>query len=191
MNMELNEIKLLLAKFYEGSTSLEEEHSLRDYFRDNTVPEELATDRELFMYSLNEAKLVPMNSGLEKKLEHWIDLQDAGEKKTRHIQLWYKVASVAAGIAILVVCYLFIVKQDNEIKPKDTYTDPQIAYAQVKQTLLYISEKLNKGTKPLNQMSKLNQGMEHFSSFSSFGSGLKQLEMSSYYDQTSNENNKN
>jgi len=192
--MELNEIKTLLGKFYEGFTSLEEEQTLRDYFRNQTVPEEFGADRELFLFSLTEAKVIPMNPGLEKKLEHLIDLQQSGETRSKHIQLWYKVASIAAGLAILVVCYLFINKQrtDTEHRTKDTYTDPQIAYAQVKQTLLYISEKLNQGTKPLNQMSKLNQGMEHFSSFSSFGSGLKQLDMvSRYYDQSNVENNKN
>jgi hypothetical protein len=190
--MELNKVKVLLEKYYEGSTSLEEEKKLRDYFRNYTVPEELACDKELFLFSSGETETIPMSAGLEQKLEQLIDRQHKGETKTKQIQLWYKVASIAAGLAILLVCYLFISKEGHENKMKDTYTDPQIAYAQVKQTLLYISETLNKGTKPLSQVSKLNQGMEQFSTFSSFGSGLKQLDMvSKYYDQTNNENNKN
>jgi len=104
------------------------------------------------------------------------------------VWLGYTLASIAAGFAILVVCYLFISKQVNENKIKDTYSNPQLAYAEMKRTLLYLSEKLNKGTKPLSQVGKLNQGMETFSSFSSFGSGLKQLELvSKYYDQPNNE----
>ena len=190
--MELKIIKVLLEKFYEGSTSLEEEKNLRDYFRNSSVPDELACDKELFLFSSGETETIPVSSGLEQKLELLIDRQDKVETKTKQIRLWYKIASVAAGLAILLVCYLFISKEGQVNKMKDTYTDPQIAYAQVKQTLLYISETLNKGTKPLAQVSKLNQGMEQFSSFSSFGSGLKQLDMvSKYYDQTNNENNKN
>jgi hypothetical protein len=190
--MELKEIKILLEKYYEGETSLEEEKILKVYFRNYEVPDELASDRVLFLHALDESERIPMSSGLQQKLEQWINHQDKGEASAKQIRLWYKVASVAAGIAIIFVCYLFISKEGHQNKTKDTYTDPQIAYAQVKQTLLYISEQLNKGTKPLSQVSKLNTGMEQFSTFSSFGSGLKQLDMvSKYYDQTYNENNKN
>jgi len=190
--MELEKVKILLEKYYEGSTSLEEDTILRNYFRNHKVPDELVFDKELFFFTSGEAETLPMSTGLQQKLEQMIDRQEDGESSAQKVRLWYKIASIAAGIAIVFVSYLFISKEGHENKPKDTYTNPQIAYAQVKQTLMYISEKLNKGTKPLSQVSKLNQGMEQFSTFSSFGSGLKQLDMvSKYYDQANNENNKN
>jgi hypothetical protein len=186
--MELNEIKILLEKFYEGLTSLEEERILRDYFRNQSVPEELISDKDLFLFTDSEKEIVPSSQNLERKLENWIDHQGRSIKRNKYVQLGYTVASIAAGLAILVVCYLFISKEGNKNKIKDTYSDPQLAYAEVQRTLLYISEKLNKGTKPLTNVGKLNQGMKEFSSFSSFGSGLKQLELvSKYYDQPNNE----
>lgn len=185
--MELNEIKILLEKYYEGLTSIEEEYALRNFFAQQNVPDEMASDRELFSHLDTESKIIPVSSQLPDKLESWIDRRNKNEQKTRYIRLGYKLASIAAGIAILVVCYLFVNQNQKKLVSEDTYSDPQLAYAEVKRTLLYISEKLNKGTKPLSNVSRLNRGVEELSSFSSFGSGLKQLELvSKYYEQTNN-----
>jgi hypothetical protein len=189
--MELNEIKTLLEKYYDGLTSSEEDQALRNIFCRQRVPDELAADREFFLYLDSQKKIVPMNRGLQKKLASQIDSWNKKERRVRYIHLGYKFASIAAVIAILIVSYLIIKPPENKhvitVYEKDTYADPKLAYAEVKRTLLYISEKLNKGTKPLSHVSRLNEAMEEFSSFSSFGSGLKQLELiSKYYDQTDN-----
>ena len=53
--MELNKIKQLLGKYYEGITSVEEDQFLKDYFQNDSVPAELEADRELFSYTASEA----------------------------------------------------------------------------------------------------------------------------------------
>jgi len=45
MKMDINIIKRLLEKFYEGETSLEEEAILSDYFNNEDIPEELQNIR--------------------------------------------------------------------------------------------------------------------------------------------------
>jgi hypothetical protein len=188
--MELNEIKKLLEKYYEGSTSLEEENQLKKYFQNNEVPDELQADRELFAYVQKESSAFAISVGLEEKLAGWVDSQEQKEGKYRRMFFYLKIASIAAGIAIMIISYIAIDRFNSKKLANDTYKDPQLAYAEVKRTLLYISEQLNRGTRPLASVSKINEGMQGLSAFSSFGSGLKELELvSKYYDESNTENN--
>ena len=85
--MELNEIKILLEKFYEGLTSLEEERILRDYFRNQSVPEELISDKDLFLFTDSEKEIVPSSQNLERKLENWIDHQGRSIKRNKKSEI--------------------------------------------------------------------------------------------------------
>lgn len=188
--MEPNEIMKLLENYYEGSASLQEEQQLRNYFQKNEVPDELSADKKLFAFIHSETSSVPMSVGLEEKLSGWVDRQNQKEGKSKRLLFTLKMASIAAGVAIMVISYIAIDQYSKKTLSKDTFDDPQIAYAEVKKTLLYISEQLNRGTRPLTAVSKINEGMDGMSAFSSFGSGLKELELvSKYYDESKNENN--
>lgn len=48
-NMTIEQIKSLLARFYEGQTTPEEERLLADFFRREDVPEDLQQDKQLFL----------------------------------------------------------------------------------------------------------------------------------------------
>jgi hypothetical protein len=190
--MELKEIKRLLDKYYDGDTSLEEEHLLRDFFRNSEVPEDMFIDKELFVQMEREQNKIPENKELTHSLHQIIDLQVKRENKIKRLNLFYKVSSVAAGIAIIVISYLAVVQNNKKTLENDTYQDPKVAYEQVKRTLLYISQNLNHGTETLNQVSRINEGMMEFSTFSSFSSGLKDLELiGKYYNEQNDTHSKN
>jgi len=188
--MEPNEIRKLLEKYYEGLTSVEEQKHLRQFFQNKDVPDEFLADRELFAYLDKEVSSSPESIGLEDRLSEWVDHQQEKEEKSQRSIVFLKLSSIAASLALLFVGYMVT---DHYIKKKqvrDTFSDPQLAYAEVKRTLFYISEQLNRGTQPLSHMSKINEGMNGMSTFSSFGSGLKELELvSKYYDESNSENN--
>jgi len=191
----MEQIKQLLGKYYDGNTSKEEEQFLKDYFRYSSVPAELDTDKELFLYTASENNAVPLNSQFEQKLSNWIDEQGENEKKTRRLFWSYRIAGIAATFAIIVVCYLTLFQSKTNVpialKDKDTYDNPQLAYAEAKRALLYISQQLNKGTAPLSQVGKLNTGMNKLSSISSLNDGFEQLELvSKYYNTSKTENDK-
>jgi hypothetical protein len=190
MDMEPNKIKQLLEKYYEGITSIEEDQVLKDYFQNQSVPSELETDKELFTYTSLEAKTLPIGSQLEQKLIKWIDNQESDEKKIRRLSWGYRISGIVATAAVVLICYLTIFKPKKEIMFKDTYDNPQVAYAEAKKALLYISKQLNKGTKPLSQVGKLNAEMDKLSSISSLNDGLTQLELISKYSKSQTENNK-
>lgn len=182
--MELNKIRQLLEKYYEGDTSPAEESLLIDYFRNNVVPDDLKTDQELFRYVLAERTAEPTSNNLEDRLVTLIDNEANKEKRRAKTFLLYKISSVAAGIAIMAIMYLTIFNKNEKPTTADTYQDPRMAYEEVKRTLLYISQNLNHGTDQLSHVSKLNQGFNGLSAFSSFNSGMKDLELvSKYYNE--------
>jgi len=191
--MELNEIKKLLEKYYEGVSSLEEEQLLKDIFRYRPVPAELEADKELFLYMASHTSAFPIDSQLEQKLTNWIDQQDNKGHRSVKIIGMYRMVGIAASFAILIICYLTFFQPKDKVAIKDTYKDPTVAYAQAKRTLLYVSQQLNKGTAPLGQVNKLNQlnkGINRLSSLSSLNNGIEQLQLvSKYYDTSKKENN--
>jgi hypothetical protein len=182
--MELNEIKKLLEKYYDGDSSTEEDNLLMQFFRNNTVPDDLKTDQELFLHAYNQKITVPTSMGLEDKLIGIIDREAKKENKRAKTFFLYKISSIAAGIAIVVIIYLAIQTKSSNNALADSYNDPKLAYEQMKRTLLYISQNLNHGTEKLQHVSKINQGFSGLSAFSSFNSGLKDLELvSKYYNE--------
>lgn len=85
-------------------------------------------------------------SGLEKKVEDALLASMMIEQAQRKRTLWRKPISyalvpglVALGLALTVLL------QPPEDKLIDTYGNPQLAYAEVEKTLIYISSCINKG----------------------------------------------
>ncbi len=85
-------------------------------------------------------------SGLEKKVEDALLASMMIEQAQRKRTLWRKPISyalvpglVALGLALAVLL------QPPEDKLIDTYDNPQLAYAEVEKTLVYISSCINKG----------------------------------------------
>jgi hypothetical protein len=182
--MELQEIKKLLDKYYNGETTLDEENHLREFFKNSTVPHDLHAEREFFIQLDQEQQDVPENNKLSLKLHQTIDSQVKRENKTRYLNYFYKISSVAAGIAIIAVSYMVVVQNNKKNNVADTYQDPKIAYEQVKKTLMYVSQNMNYGTQSLSQVSKLDKAMTDFSTLASFNSGIKNLELiGKYYNQ--------
>ena len=52
-NMDIEQIKLLLSRFYEGQTTPDEERQLAAYFRCEDIPEELQEDKQLLLMLAN------------------------------------------------------------------------------------------------------------------------------------------
>lgn len=149
-NNDLQYIKGLIDAFYEGTTSLEEEKALREYFLEERIPKELEPDRKIFLelYSREEEN-TPVS--LEQKLNSLIDQLEAGEKK-RIVSINSKpngikwITSIAASILIVlsIGVYYHFNKEDGQIMA-DTYTNPEDAYEETEKALLFVSAKLNKG----------------------------------------------
>jgi hypothetical protein len=186
--MDLKRIELLLQRFYSGESTIEEEKELKDFFTTNDVPRHMWAEQELFTYYHVGGKDEKPDKELEKKIINVIKgaEQEGAKRFAKRKKILYMVSSAAAVAAILIVSYFAFIFNPSM---QDTYDNPEIAYLQAKETLLFVSSKLNKGTEDLQSLSKFDKATTQLSNiskigygtrsmyaFSLFGSGIKELE---------------
>lgn len=179
--MDLKKAEVLIEKYYNGETSPEEELQLREFFRTaENIPEHLMPEKELFSLYLKAAdEEVPIH-GYIKNLERVIDSRSVTSPGTRK-SIIYRISGIAAGIALLLTSYFLLVNKpftdDRRQALKDTYENPQLAYEETQKVLLYISQKMNKGTAPLSNVSKLNKPVQNIQNLKKLKTGMNQLQM--------------
>lgn len=101
------EIKKLIEAYFNGETTLLDEDELRNYFTTGTVAHELEKYRAIFGYFSNERD--------KPKTEPKDDLimnTNAVKKTKRHV-IGYTIASIAAGIALLITIMLTTKQSDK------------------------------------------------------------------------------
>ena len=81
----VNDIRLMLERFYRGETSLEEEQRLRDWFASASVPEDLIPDQELFRSLEMATETVDVPADLDQKIIAGIDQAERRATRTRRI----------------------------------------------------------------------------------------------------------
>ena len=139
------QIENLLNKYWEAETSVEEERELRQYFE---LHPELADANVAYFLMLSkerdiEAPFIP-------------ELPEATVVRP----MWKRYASIAAAVALLITAGTVISKYTTvgpETNTASTHIvdDPDEAYAQAKQALLLVSQKMNKST--VNASSKVEK----------------------------------
>jgi len=199
--MDLQKIKKLLRKYYNGETSLEQEEVLRTFFASRNVPGHLEAEKKMFTYYYDPFKDEAANPALEGKILDAIRIEGSRYSIQPVKKRLYLFTSVAASFLILLGSY-FLITGKNGIgfslkKYEDTYESPELAYLETKKTLLLISEKFNRGTKELqtlsifdrvakelNNISKVRYATESLYTFSLFGTGVRGLENLSKFEKT-------
>jgi hypothetical protein len=155
--MDYNKIKILLDKYFEGETSLEEEALLETYFGQPDIATELQKYQPLFRY-LEEEKTIDLTVDLEEKvIGQLTDKEniDGGDIKKKHIKRWIAPwFKIAAAILLMIGGYTIYLQQQriepvapaiDKFAAYDAMTE-QEAYERTKAALMLISNKLNKGT---------------------------------------------
>ena len=182
---DLNRIEALLERYYNGETSTAEECMLRDFFEAGDVPEHLIADTELFgFFRIQQEGELP--GDLQSRLEGMID--EKSERSIPAFSKWryYWISGAAAVILIMMALFL-----DSQIKKRpslqatgDTFEDPYLAYAEAKRVLYFVSDKMNTGRKPLQNLEKLESGKQFVQPVFSIGTGLQKLEYFSTIEKT-------
>ena len=139
--MEIKTIKVLLKKYLEGKTSLDEEFVLRNYFNhEQNLPEEWIHYRQFFTYfekSKNESfSISKINSYNNKKI--WI--------------------RVAASIALLICIYLidFFETQPRVLEQQEA----EFAFQQFQTHMKNISTHLNSGAQKVSYLDYWNKSTQ-------------------------------
>jgi hypothetical protein len=161
--MTTEELNRLLGKYYDGESTKEEESALRLFFLENDVPEGYDAEKEIFSYYRYAAEVPEPSSDFESRILAGIDENESTNRSVRLRKLFLPVISIAAGLLIMAGSYFFFI-HNNE--PRNTYTDPEIAYAETMKILMDVSAQLNRGTKALEPVSKMSDvATKSFSAF--------------------------
>lgn len=147
MSMDYKHIERLLERYWECRTSPQEEAVLRAFFASDEVPSHLLPDRDLFLYQLVQQE-VGIGEGFEERMLQQIN---APAVKARRITLFSKIlplcraAAVVFGILFLsnAIQRSFSVGEIREYDT-DTFDDPAVAYEEVTNVLMMLSEEINK-----------------------------------------------
>ena len=161
--MESQKINILLQKYFEAETTLEEENELITYFSSEDVEESLKM--YVPMFSGMKELSVEEHAQLGDDLMNFI-LESEHKEKLHYRWMWQIVTGIAASVILVMLAVNFYSSQNQW---KDTFSDPKKAYAEASKTLNYVSEKYNKGLAQLRPIGKIE------SAANPFNSGMKTL----------------
>ena len=159
--MDLNRVKILLERYWNCVSTVEEENELKLLFNSNDVPDELKESAALFKY-FEQQKQATLNEKFNEEIIEKIKLQQSPTviKINRGLQNYMRVA--AAILVILGASFIFRMEFWQGEKPKlllveDTFQTPEEAYAETKKAFMLIAEKMNSGRKQAQKISIMNK----------------------------------
>ena len=138
----------MLAQYYDGLTTEEEENTLRTYFNGNDIDASLK-DESIFFTALQSSEC-PTPAGMEERLSRqinqWNTLEVTNRRAIRHINLSW-VVGIAASLLLLFAAWAIVYQNENKSPQteQDTYTNAKDAYAETSKALMKFSKTLNKG----------------------------------------------
>lgn len=154
ITMKPEEVKRLLEKYYDGESTLEEELVLKKYFSRNDVPEDLAEEKEIFGYYIQSVAIPEPSVSFEKRIISALDTVDHQSVNLKRRKIFGIITGIAAAIIMLAGSYFFFIQRSE---PRDTYSDPEIAYAETMKILYNVSSRLNQGTRALDRIGSMQE----------------------------------
>ncbi len=155
--MGIEDWNLLERKYWRGETSSMEEERLRTAARENRPG--LSDALRNLMTEVNDLRSAALDEKFDA--EFWASTktkQSGRQRKTAWIR-W-----AAAVIVLLVLALAIKLALDEPPTPApvaevetDTYDNPQAAFREAKRALMFTSDKLNEGAKPMMEIKKFDQ----------------------------------
>ena len=160
-NMNIEQAKLLLTRFYEGKTTPAEERLLAEFLRSDDVPAEFNADRQLFM-QLSEIAETPMPDDIEEQIKTFVgnltdndntmQIETTAKQRTGFSfrlhtppKIWSRIA---AAVVMLVALGGGIFYHQHRISPfRDTCATPEEAA----DAILYANDIINRSTAPFQR----------------------------------------
>lgn len=156
--MDTDKIRQLLDRYYDGQTNEREEQVLKDYFLQDDVPPQWATDQRLFrqLYGADMPAINGLEQRLSRQIDGWNCVEKTASRRTRTIGLRW-IAGMAASLLLLFAIGLLVDRQQKQAQyavQQDTFDDPRDAYAETQKALMIFSKSINKG---LNKVEHVTQ----------------------------------
>lgn len=134
--MELQNIKNLIEKYFDGTTSIQEEKQLKAYFSSNQIAPELEKYRGLFSYFSSEQQTQTA--------------QEIVIKPKPRFSFWI-AASVVVALGLGIV---LLQPKESEL---GTFEDPEIALQETQKALRLVSENINKGKEKMGYLQEFEK----------------------------------
>lgn len=150
--MNIQTISQLLGKYYSGESTEEEELTLKRFFKSESLPDEFLAERDIFNYYSETAEIPEPAAGFGNRIISAIDENEKNTALFTTRRSLLTAISAAAGILLLIGSYFLFIRRSE---PADTFSDPQIAYAETIKVLYDVSSRLNHGTKALESVAKM------------------------------------
>ena len=170
--MNTKEIEVLLEKYYDGNTGIDEEKLLREYFTGRDVAAHLKSHQPLFIFFADEKQHEMKGAGFDEKAGSQYNRPSAGHRVVpmhRGRGKFVYFTSIAATI-LLLVGFFFTFRQDMKKttkSPADTYNQ-ELAYAEASDALLFVSYNLNTGLKQVSRLQVIDKAMKNVQLFNKF-----------------------
>ena len=160
-NMNIDQAKLLLTRFYEGKTTPAEERQLADFFRSGDVPAEFNADKQLFV-QLSEIADTPMPDDIADEIKTFVGNLTHSDSTTqietiakRHTGFSFRMhtppkiwSRIAAAVVLLVALGGGIFYHQQQTSPfRDTCATPEEAA----NAILYANDIIARSSAPLQR----------------------------------------
>lgn len=151
--MDYVKIKVLLDKYWEGETSIAEETSLREYFNQPDVADDLKDIQPMFQYFKAEKGLRIQNEDFDAQILAQIEPTIIRPMRTRS-RIVSMITRIAAVVLLLLSVYITYDQtkpapavDNQELSLEDLTDEERLAFEQTKFALAFVASKLNKGSK--------------------------------------------
>ena len=181
-DMNIEQIKSLLSRFYEGQTTPDEERLLADIFQREDIPEELQEDKQLFLM-LAQISDQEMPTDIAEEITAFVNDLGQTEKKPvlsdvkQHKAIIYRLKTppkmwhrIAATVAILLAIGGGVISHQKQTDPfRDTCSTPEEAAAQIQRANNMIAKAteqcITPATKALQQTEATKQIINQYINF--------------------------
>lgn len=156
ITMKKEELDSLLDKYYNGISTDSEEMALRAYFSGQSVPDEYSTEKIIFGFFSSELEIPEPSADFESSIIKGVAvIEEKPAAKDLFLRKYLMpVLGVAAGVLILAGTIFFF---NRSAESDDTFSDPQLAYAETMKILREVSVKMNKGLNTLEPVGKMDE----------------------------------
>ncbi len=172
--MTTKEIEALVAKYYEGETSLREEHLLKEYFQGDSVPAHLQEHKAVFGFFSVDAKTI-VSPDFESTLQDNIGGGRVVTLPSARKRLVWALSLAASIVLIAGLVTIFKLGIFSPAQPYGTITDPQLAYVEARNALYFVSSTFNKGLNKMQGLDSFNTGYNKTRQLQNFQTGIDEI----------------
>lgn len=158
--MDTLKLEQLIERYFEAELSVDEERELVRMLAVTEVPEHLEHDKLVILALQGKVEDINHTEAMERlsqQIDAWATEERRSIRRPRIVRMW-KAASVAACAILLIEVGLHLNKPSG---PRDTFDNPEAAYAATREALLAFSSALNKGTGYIAMAMETSEQIEH------------------------------